>query len=104
MDGLSGLFSAAAGAGGAVPPHAAKTPGVHVLTSAWLQDVSRALNTAVDGLQAKGQGKVILVIDQLDFLLAATAEDEVTGTALRDMVLDLREVGITRRHVGCQMS
>ena len=92
MDGLSGLFSPVSGG---APPAAVKSPGRDVLTSPRLQDLSRVLNAAIDGLQARSQGKVVLVIDQLDFLLAATGEDELTGNALRGMVLDLREVRST---------
>ncbi|KAJ9155163.1 hypothetical protein NKR23_g1606 [Pleurostoma richardsiae] len=95
VDGLSSLY---------LPPPASANvrpaPGKERLTSPRIADVSRALHSAVDKLlatssQAAGEGagkarKVVLVVDQLDFLLASTAEEEA-GTALGDMLLDIRE-------------
>lgn len=94
VDGLSRLFlggggAAAAGGGG----------GHDHLESPRLADVARTLNAAAAHLEAaRGTaGKVVLVLDQPDVLLAAAAaEDGVTSTALRDVVLDLREVSSPR--------
>jgi elongator complex protein 6 len=88
VDGLTGLFQ----------PHGEdKSPPWQVrLGSPRLEDVRRALHAAVDGMIARGAGKVVLVIDQLDLLLAtAGAGEEAFGTGLREMVLDLREVCIS---------
>lgn len=68
------------------------------LESPRVADIARALNAAVAQLEvtaARGgmAGKVVLVLDQPDVLLAAAAADEdgATSMALRDVVLDLRE-------------
>lgn len=58
-----------------------------------MADVAKSLSAAVDQLCAQG-GKVVLVLDQPDVWLAtAGAGDGVTSGSLRDLVLDLREVG-----------
>lgn len=63
------------------------------LDSPRLADVARVLGAAVERLRAAG-GKVILILDQPDVLLAAASPgDGVTGTAWKDVVLGLREVG-----------
>lgn len=59
-------------------------------------DVAKVLSAAVDQLSAAG-GKVVLVLDQPDLWLAAAGPgDGVTNGSLKDLVLDLREVGSTR--------
>ncbi|KAL1865600.1 hypothetical protein VTK73DRAFT_5139 [Phialemonium thermophilum] len=66
--------------------------------SAGVREVGRTLSEAVDFLRyppqtaagTSGKRKVVLVIDQLDFLAAAT-EGEASGNDIRDMLLDLRE-------------
>lgn len=63
------------------------------LGTARLEDVRRTLNATVDGMKTRGAGKVVLVIDQLDLLLATAGEEEEGfGMRLREMLLDLREV------------
>lgn len=63
------------------------------LDSPRLADVARVLGAAVERLRAAG-GKVILILDQPDVLLAAASPgDGVTVTAWKDLVLGLREVG-----------
>lgn len=58
-----------------------------------MADVAKSLHAAVDQLCAAG-GKVVLVLDQLDLWLATAGPgDGVTSGSLRDLVLDLREVG-----------
>lgn len=60
-----------------------------------MADVAKSLHAAVDQLCAAG-GKVVLVLDQPDLWLAtAGTGDGVTSGTLRDLVLDLREVGST---------
>ncbi|KAK3695524.1 hypothetical protein B0T22DRAFT_478184 [Podospora appendiculata] len=70
------------------------------LTNPTLAGVRSALHSAVDELvrartrAGAGSGKVILVVDQLDFLLAATSSSAgagVTSLGLRELLLDLRE-------------
>ncbi|KAK0725590.1 hypothetical protein B0H67DRAFT_680921 [Lasiosphaeris hirsuta] len=75
-------------------PAAAANPARWAVMSAALAEVGRVLHGAVDEAQARGGGRVVLVVDQLDFLLAATgasADGAVTGLGLRELVLDLRE-------------
>ncbi|KAF0318931.1 hypothetical protein GQ607_013890 [Colletotrichum asianum] len=80
VDGLSGLFSNAA------PP---ATKGRRTLRGAKIADVQRELEAAVADVSGGG-GKVVLVVDQPDFLLAATGE-EVGGLVVKNMLLDLQE-------------
>ncbi|KAI8195633.1 Elongator complex protein 6 [Colletotrichum sp. SAR 10_65] len=80
VDGLSGLFSNAA------PP---PIKGRRTLRGAKIPDVQRELEAAVADVSGGG-GKVVLVVDQPDFLLAATGE-EVGGLAVKNMLLDLQE-------------
>lgn len=58
-----------------------------------MADVAKSLHAAVDQLCAAG-GKVVLVLDQPDLWLATAGPgDGVTSGSLKDLVLDLREVG-----------
>lgn len=67
------------------------------LDSPRLADVARVLGAAVERLQAGG--KVIMILDQPDLLLAAASPgDGVTGTAWKDVVLGLREVSSPLSH------
>lgn len=62
------------------------------LPSLAVADVSKTLHAALDELCQKNK-KVVLVIDQLDFLLAATSDGNgLVSSALKDLLLDLREV------------
>ncbi|CCC08771.1 unnamed protein product [Sordaria macrospora k-hell] len=61
------------------------------LPSLAVADVSKTLHAALDELCQKNK-KVVLVIDQLDFLLAATSDGNGSvSSALKDLLLDLRE-------------
>ncbi|EGO51788.1 hypothetical protein NEUTE1DRAFT_149495 [Neurospora tetrasperma FGSC 2508] len=61
------------------------------LPSLAVADVSKTLHSALDELCQKNK-KVVLVIDQLDFLLAATSDGNgLVSSALQDLLLDLRE-------------
>lgn len=102
VDGLSRLFLGGGDGATAIP--AGRGPGQqqqHVyLDSPRLADVARVLGAAAEGLQAAG-GKVILILDQPDVLLAAASlGDGVTGTAWKDVVLGLREVSSLSSHQG----
>lgn len=85
MDGLSGLFS---------PDKAAQptAKGRRVLRGAKLPEIQRELAGAISDLHA-ADAKTVLVLDQPDLLLAASAE-ELTGIALRNMLLDIQEVSM----------
>lgn len=97
VDGLSRLFLA--GGDGPVAPPAGRGPGqpqLLYLDSPRLADVARVLGAAVERLQVTG-GKVILILDQPDVLLAAASPgDGATGTAWKDVLLGLREVSYFR--------
>ena len=80
MDGLSGLFLS----------KQRVRPGEKVLSDASLSSVERDIQQAIQAL-GEGGGKVVLVVDQLDFLLAAGGE-QVGAVSLGEMVLGLREV------------
>lgn len=62
------------------------------LPSLAVADVSKTLHAALDELCQKNK-KVVLVIDQLDFLLAAMSDGNgpSVSSALKDLLLDLRE-------------
>ncbi|KAK3396109.1 hypothetical protein B0T20DRAFT_357474 [Sordaria brevicollis] len=62
------------------------------LPSLAVADVSKTLHAALDELCQKNK-KVVLVMDQLDFLVAATSDGNgpSVSSALRDLLLDLRE-------------
>ncbi|KAJ4415830.1 hypothetical protein N0V85_002536 [Neurospora sp. IMI 360204] len=61
------------------------------LPSLAVADVSKTLHSVLDELCQKHK-KVVLVIDQLDFLLAATSDGNGSvSSALKDLLLDLRE-------------
>jgi elongator complex protein 6 len=73
--------------------------GKWTITSPAIAEVGKLLRKAVDELAAKA-GKVVLVIDQLDFLLAAAGgEGGAAGVELREVLLELREVTIILRGV-----
>jgi len=82
VDGLGGLFLPKASAG----------RGDKVLSSPELVAVSREIQRNVQSLMdAEGGSKVILVIDQLDLLLAAGG-DQIHTVDVGDMLMGLREV------------
>lgn len=92
VDGLSGLFLPGGGA--------KKAPEGWTVTlgSGKIADVRRSLNAIVDEVVraakdgGKGEGRVVLVVDQLDLLLAAGEGNGLEGVAVREMMLELREV------------
>lgn len=95
VDGLGGLFAT-----GSPAPPTRESPGPNekgrwVLASPHLADVGNVLHAAVDELKAHSDGpKVVVVADQVDFLLAAAGgEGGVSALALGELLLDLREVG-----------
>jgi hypothetical protein len=86
VDGLSGLFLD----DGVVDPNIPRQRGRRTVEGAALDSVKKELHGAVEDLQSEG-ARIFLIIDQLDFFLAASGED-VTGAVLANMSLDIREV------------
>ena len=87
MDGLSGLF---------LPKQQKALPtraGERILSTSDLTTVSEEMRQALEGLKGgeDAKEKVVLVIDQVDLLLAAGG-DQVTANELAEMLLGLREV------------
>ncbi|KAH7317650.1 hypothetical protein BKA65DRAFT_599659 [Rhexocercosporidium sp. MPI-PUGE-AT-0058] len=82
VDGLSGLFLPRQ------PSTAAKRGGDKALTNPDLESVAKEIRIGIEALQ--GTGKVLLVIDQLDLLLAAGGE-KIGAVSLEDMLMGLRE-------------
>lgn len=96
VDGLTSLFT---------PPNAKLSPrkGYRALRSAKHGDIRRELFAALADITATegGTSKTILIVDQPDFLLAATSdllpdnntlsEELSNGAALRNLILDVQE-------------
>ncbi|KAJ5040468.1 uncharacterized protein L3040_006124 [Drepanopeziza brunnea f. sp. 'multigermtubi'] len=85
VDGLSGLF---------LPrQNVAASKGIEQrgLSSPKLENVSQEIQTAIQVLRdSPGSGKVLLVIDQLDLLIAAGSE-QIGACNVGEMLMDLRE-------------
>ncbi|KAK7917007.1 hypothetical protein PG985_010615 [Apiospora marii] len=87
VDGLSRLFSGGATAHGASPADA----GGKVLSSSTLHELRKQLTEAVTQLRQQSQSsKIVLILDSPDLLLAAAGK-AMTGAALQDLLLDIRE-------------
>ena len=86
VDGLSGLF---------LPKQLRAAPGrvgEKTLSDPSLASVSRDLQNAIQPLRnSEGAGKTLLVVDQLDLLLASGG-DQIGSVNLGDMLMSLREV------------
>jgi elongator complex protein 6 len=87
VDGLSGLFlpkqqKSLSGSGGE-----------RILSKSDLTSVSEEIRQAIEGLKGgqDSSGRVLLVIDQVDLLLAAGG-NQVTAIGLGEMLMGLREV------------
>ena len=89
MDGLSGLYSLVAGDGENSVRE--KELGRTVLRNSKLGEVEKEILRAMETLKRQGetQARVLLVLDGLDLLLAAT---EAEALAVGDLVAELREV------------
>ncbi|KAI9163367.1 hypothetical protein HJFPF1_04975 [Paramyrothecium foliicola] len=79
VDGLTGLFTGEAGG--------SNDGSRRVLRSSKVADVAAVIEASLGDVRTS---KRILIVDQLDLLLAAT-EDDVTSLALQNMLLSLRE-------------
>lgn len=94
VDGLSGLFVPGSGEGKGA---ARVEEGVRtVLRDSRLGEVERGILSAVERVKGQGHGRVLLVLDGLDLLLAAT---EPGAQAMADMAGELRAVGWPFRHL-----
>lgn len=84
MDGLNGLFAPVEGSG------LGEGEGGTVLRDANLGAVDVGILNAVESVKGgEGRARVLLVLDGLDFLLAAT---EAGAGAVGDLVAEVREV------------
>lgn len=83
VDGLTGLLSGGRGSESTVDRG-------RVLLSGKPDDVRRSVEAAI--ADVRSSGPKILIIDQLDELLAIFGDEDVTGPALEGMLLSLREV------------
>lgn len=95
VDGLTGLLYSGSDDGKA--GDAADTRKDGVLKSSRIGDMQAEITAALAQLRT---GRKVLVIDQIDVLLAVS-EDEVTSTGISSMLLSLREVShrfATHRH------
>ncbi|PNP51154.1 hypothetical protein THARTR1_08216 [Trichoderma harzianum] len=81
VDGLTGLLSGGQGS---------ESPGDkgRILKNGKLDDVRRGIEAAIGDVRL---GSKVLIVDQLDELLAISGEDDVTGLALEGMLFSLRE-------------
>lgn len=99
VDGLTGLFVPPGGGGPAGGPGGVRTGRESwsvTLGSARLEDVRRVMTGVVEQVRSAGgrdggERKVVLVVDQLDLLLAACA-GEGMGVVVGDMLSEWREV------------
>lgn len=82
MDGLTGLFLPAASPAGLKEK---------VLSSPGLAAVSEEIKRNIQSLEEAGGGNIVLVIDQLDLLLAASG-DQIRAVNVTEMLIGLREV------------
>jgi elongator complex protein 6 len=86
VDGLSGLF---------LPKQQRPLPakvGEKILSKPDLTGIAEEVQQLVRSLKdGQGEGQVLLIIDQIDLLLAAGG-DHITAVALGEMLMGLREV------------
>lgn len=100
VDGLSKLFSGGPSAHGVSSPADASGK---VLSNSTLHELRKQLAEAVTQLRQQSQSsKIVLILDSPDLLLAATGKT-MTGAALQDLLLDIREVS-ARRLMACRTS
>jgi elongator complex protein 6 len=82
VDGLTGLF---------LPKISAVEGEENILCSPEFAAVSREIQRAIQSLKDTDEGNIVLVIDQLDLLLAAGG-DQIGAVNLGEMLMGLREV------------
>jgi elongator complex protein 6 len=87
VDGLTGLF---------LPKKSTAGKGENILSSPDLTAVSMEIQRSIQSLKDVEGGNVVLIIDQLDLLLAAGG-DQIGAVNVGDMVMELREVRDTPR-------
>ena len=99
VDALGALFQPEPEPGTRGPPStpsSGSAPGGRVLSTPTVEGLRRELKNAVaqltPGSSSRESGpKIVLIVDQPDLLLAATGDD-VSGQALHEALLDIREV------------
>jgi len=85
VDGLSGLFLHRQ------PSATVRTGWEKILVQPGLENVAKEIQDSIEALQSSQvPGRLLLVIDQLDFLLAARG-DEVGAVKIEEMLMGLRE-------------
>ncbi|PVH73353.1 hypothetical protein DL98DRAFT_469422 [Cadophora sp. DSE1049] len=85
VDGLSSLFLPRQ------PGATARRAGENVLVKPGLEGVAKQIQDSIEALQSsQGTGKILLVIDQSDLLLAA-GDEEVGAVKVEDILMGLRE-------------
>lgn len=82
VDGLTGLLSGGQGS------ESTKDKG-RVIKSGKLEDVRRGIEAAIGDVRPSAK---VLIVDQLDELLAISGEEDATALALEGMLFSLREV------------
>jgi elongator complex protein 6 len=82
VDGLTGLF---------LPKISAVRSEENTLYSPEFAAVSREIQRAIQSLKDNDEGNIVLVIDQLDLLLAVGG-DQIGSVNLGEMLMGLREV------------
>lgn len=92
VDGLTGLLSGGQGS------ESTGDKG-RILKNGKLDDVRRGIEAAIGDVRL---GSKVLIVDQLDELLAISGEEDVTGLALEGMLFSLREVSLDNR--SCPLS
>jgi elongator complex protein 6 len=86
VDGLTGLLSGGQGS------ESTGDKG-RILKSGKLEYVRRSIESAIGDVRL---GSKVLIVDQLDELLAISGEEDVTGLALEGMLFSLREVSLSQ--------
>ena len=98
MDGLSGLFLPKQQQRNAPTPLRGSSGEKKILINPELQSISGEVQKAIEGLKEGSPGcKVVLVVDQLDLLLAAGG-DGVGAIGLGEVLMGWREVSRTVFH------
>lgn len=90
IDGLSGLFTPKHG-----KPMSSSKGGDKILVNSGLGRVSEEIHAAIEAMKTSpGGSKVLLVVDQLDLLLAAGGED-INAMNIGEMLVGFRDVSLS---------
>ncbi|KAI9879197.1 MAG: hypothetical protein M1830_009272 [Pleopsidium flavum] len=96
VDGLTGLFTSSSASpvkkGAGQVPESGAGQEIKVLRSSKLERIERDVLEQIEGLKESGEGRVVLVLDQPDLVLAVVGEESGAGVVeMGEMVLGLRE-------------